>query len=364
MFSALFHTTIHVHKRTYKLYRQLPGGNRATVHLARDTSPLQTLVIVKKVVAHDLQQLARALAEVDLHRRLDHPHIVQLLASTSVDSHVSSTTEVYSVLALAEQGHLWEFASSKPLSASDKLRVLRETASAIACVHSHGFIHMDIKLENVLVDCDGRCLLCDFGSAWKGEVSNPSHLSKRERLELEEHIQQNCTPMYCAPELIDLHSPLLIGPAVDVWALGCILYTLCFGLHPFGEASAVSILSANWCPPAGAIVDDGFMALIGAMLRARPEARPSAAAITEGVKYLESLDTNTTSHRKTAVRLSPLEACAIEHLAKLLNPAAARVLAEPAREELDRSKVVRVLEERSQEILALDNRLFKRQSTN
>lgn len=55
--------------------------------------------------------------------------------------------------------------------------------------------------------------------------------------------------MYRAPEMVDTWSNFTIGPAVDIWALGCILYTLCFMRHPFEDAAKLRILNANYSIP-------------------------------------------------------------------------------------------------------------------
>merc|ERR1712087_598727 len=111
-------------------------------------------------------------------------------------------------------------------------------------MHALPLCHHDLKLENILLCDDGagqcRCLLCDFGSSNQQTVQ-PDELSREGRLALQEHVTCNCTPMYRAPEMVDLYLGYPVGPAADVWALGCILYVLCFGSHPFAEASAVQI---------------------------------------------------------------------------------------------------------------------------
>ena len=50
--------------------------------------------------------------------------------------------------------------------------------------------------------------------------------------------------MYRAPEMVDLYQRVLINEKVDVWSLGCILYTMAFCAHPFADGSQLSILGA------------------------------------------------------------------------------------------------------------------------
>lgn len=57
------------------------------------------------------------------------------------------------------------------------------------------------------------------------------------------------TPMYRCPEQLDLWSNHAIGPKSDVWALGCVIYYLCFQRHPFEDSAKLRIVNANFTIP-------------------------------------------------------------------------------------------------------------------
>lgn len=57
------------------------------------------------------------------------------------------------------------------------------------------------------------------------------------------------TPMYRAPEMVDTWSNFYVGPPVDIWALGCILYMLCYFKHPFEDSAKLRIINANYTLP-------------------------------------------------------------------------------------------------------------------
>ena len=59
------------------------------------------------------------------------------------------------------------------------------------------------------------------------------------------------TPMYRAPEMVDTWSNHSIGTPSDVWALGCLLYVLCYTKHPFEDSAKLRILNANYIIPTG-----------------------------------------------------------------------------------------------------------------
>ena len=137
--------------------------------------------------------------------------------------------------------------------------------------------HRDLKLENVLVTEDGRYVLCDFGSATSSVLG--ADRSRREALEAEEIISRHSTQMYRAPEMVDLHLGFVVDTQVDVWALGCILYALCFGAHPFSAESTLSILSGAYTIPGGSPYSESVHELIRAALVRDPAERITAAAL-------------------------------------------------------------------------------------
>jgi cyclin G-associated kinase len=59
------------------------------------------------------------------------------------------------------------------------------------------------------------------------------------------------TPMYRAPEMVDTWSNHAITTASDIWALGCIMYTLCYMKHPFEDSAKLRILNGNYTIPPG-----------------------------------------------------------------------------------------------------------------
>jgi len=64
------------------------------------------------------------------------------------------------------------------------------------------------------------------------------------------------TPCYRAPEMLDTWNNFPVGPAGDIWALGCILYTLCFMRHPFEDSAKLRIINANYTIPPETVYSD------------------------------------------------------------------------------------------------------------
>jgi serine/threonine protein kinase len=102
-----------------------------------------------------------------------------------------------------------------------------QIAVAVRYCHKNSIIHRDIKLDNVLLDDDDVCKLCDFGVS---RTLSPHKI-----------VQEQCgTPAYLAPEIVKDEG--YSGFKADVWSLGVLLYVLVSGVMPF-RASTVTELN-------------------------------------------------------------------------------------------------------------------------
>ena len=104
------------------------------------------------------------------------------------------------------------------LQESDAKFIFKQIAYGLAHIHCRSVIHRDIKLDNILLDCEKGVKICDFGVSKiikKGQV-----------------IQEQCgTPAYLAPEIIIDKG--YEGFFVDVWSLGVLLFAMLCGTVPF-----------------------------------------------------------------------------------------------------------------------------------
>lgn len=97
-------------------------------------------------------------------------------------------------------------------------------------------------------------------------------------------VQRGTTPAYRAPELWDTFSRASLGPAVDVWALGCLLYGCLAGTPPFSPEQKLRILQGEFKPLQR--VSEGAAALVADALRVDPAQRPSASELHSRIEYL------------------------------------------------------------------------------
>ncbi|NWS72873.1 BMP2K kinase, partial [Crotophaga sulcirostris] len=154
---------------------------------------------------------------------------------------------------------------------SEVLRIFCDTCEAVARLHQckTPIVHRDLKVENILLNDSGNYVLCDFGSA-TNKYLNPQHDGVNM---VEEEIKKYTTLSYRAPEMINLYGGKPITTKADIWALGCLLYKLCFFSLPFGE-SQVAICDGSFIIPDNSRYSHSIHCLIRYMLEPDQEQRP------------------------------------------------------------------------------------------
>ncbi|KAJ6303252.1 hypothetical protein OIU77_017185 [Salix suchowensis] len=151
--------------------------------------------------------------------------------------------------------------------------MFRDVCNAVFAMHSQSLpiAHRDLKAENLLLGSDGLWKLCDFGST----STNHKRFEKPEEMGIEEdNIRKHTTPAYRAPEMWDLLRRDLINEKVDIWALACLLYRICYFKSAFDGESKLQILNGNYRIPDLPKYSSSVTDLIRDMLQASPDDRP------------------------------------------------------------------------------------------
>ena len=211
----------------YTLSAELGRGGMATVHRAHDARHGRD-VAVKVMLPSVAESLGaeRFLREIETAARLQHPHIVPVFDSGNAEG------QLFFVMPLIEGESLRaKLQREGRLDVEEAVRIVREIADALEYAHSEGVVHRDLKPENILMT-RGHALLADFGIARASKA--------RDDVALTQAGVSLGTPAYMSPELASGETD--VGPASDVYALGCILFELLTGQPPFTGATYQAIL--------------------------------------------------------------------------------------------------------------------------
>lgn len=205
---------------------------------------------LKRLFGSDKDECNNIINEINIHKQVSgHENIVKFVAASFIDrTKNSGRAEYLLVTELCKLGSLYDYIDQIN-DAPTVLKVIYQATKAVAHLHSQNINHRDIKIENFLLGCDGMLKLCDFGSATNEHHAPDITWSTQQRNNMEEILQKFTTPMYRAPEQLDLWNNFPIGISTDVWALGCILFCLCYKKHPYEDGAKLRIINGNYSIP-------------------------------------------------------------------------------------------------------------------
>ena len=298
----------------YRLLRLVGAGGMGSVYEAVDDEigRRAAIKILHAALAADPQLALRFLNEARAANRIRHPGFVEIYEFGRLpDGNLYIVMEFLDGELLADR--FARFPTGAPIEWT--LHLAWQLAAALTVAHERGVVHRDLKPENLYLDRRGGAetlIVLDFGLAFVVGGDDPT-LGR-----LTAPGEAAGTPTYMAPELLTGGEP---GPAVDVYALGCVLYELLTGAPPFvGDRMAVlgrHLASAPapvrerapWVPVE-------LERLVAALLAKDPGARPTmrgladrAAAIAAGHDG-RTLDAGRERRAHRMVTLAPTPAAA------------------------------------------------------
>ena len=162
----------------YSIERELGRGGMATVYLARDLKHdrLVAIKVLRPELAAGLGP-ERFLREIQVVARLQHPHILGLIDSGTLENQPGLASPYYVMPYVEGESLRVRLKREKQLPLADALRIGQEIALALDYAHRHGVIHRDIKPENILLS-DDQALLADFGIARALEAAGEDRLTE------------------------------------------------------------------------------------------------------------------------------------------------------------------------------------------
>ncbi len=213
----------------YELLDTIGCGGMGIVYRARKIH-VDQIVALKIMLseAHDVQICRQQFQEeVRILRELNHPNIV------SIFEFGENNGQPYYSMDLVDGKNFAQLTQRGPIAAARAARYIAKVAVAVHYAHQQGVIHRDLKPSNILLRIDDSPIVADFGVALRAESrlngAYDSHVGTRS---------------YAAPEQF-LGGREHIGPTVDVFALGAVLYHLLTGRPPFLEAATNEALESE-----------------------------------------------------------------------------------------------------------------------
>ncbi|MFM8986913.1 MAG: serine/threonine-protein kinase [Planctomycetia bacterium] len=262
-----------------KLVQQIGVGRHCQIWEAVETPPGRRVAgkVVVPAMADDPEQRTLLEHELKVAKSLDHPTIIR------VDRLVTSDGPPHLVMELFPHPNLKKQITAGVAALAPKLqRIVTEIALGLDHMHARGWLHRDLKPDNVLAAPDGQVKLIDFAIAAKASGFFGKLLGGKT-------VAQG-SPSYMSPEQIRGET---LDARSDIYSFGCVLFELLAGRPPFTAANANDLLNkhVSAAPPG---VDQfnpnattGGTAFVRKLLAKRPADRP--ASMQEVLQQLKSV---------------------------------------------------------------------------
>jgi serine/threonine protein kinase len=249
----------------YRIKSMIALGGMGRVYLALGPHGEEVaLKLVKPDIARDEVVRRRFAREAKMAQRIDHPNVVPVL---DVGEHEGVP---YLAQAFVRGGTLEErIDRNGPLPVAEAVRMCVEVADGLDALHAVGLVHRDMKPANILLDEQQKAYITDFGLA---KDTQGSMLTRPG--------QALGSLDYMSPEQIRAET---VGPATDVYGLGCVMLACLTGTPPFADRQGMSVLWAHLqeAPPDPAVarsdLPEGLGAAVLRGLEKDPADRPQSA---------------------------------------------------------------------------------------
>ncbi|NXD95168.1 PLK4 kinase, partial [Chaetorhynchus papuensis] len=250
----------------FKVGNLLGKGSFAGVYRAVSlkTGLEVAIKMIDKKAMHKVGMVQRVQNEVKIHCQLKHPSILELY------NYFEDSNYVYLILEMCHNGEMSRYIKNrkKPFSEDEARHFLHQIITGMLYLHSHGILHRDLTLSNILLTNNMNVKIADFGLATQLKMPH------------EKHYTMCGTPNYISPE-IATRSPH--GLESDVWSLGCMFYTLLIGKPPFDTDTVRNTLNkvvlADYEMPA--FLSREAQDLIHRLLRKNPADRLSLSSVLD-----------------------------------------------------------------------------------
>ncbi|ORX39956.1 kinase-like domain-containing protein [Kockovaella imperatae] len=288
-----------------RIEKYLSEGGYAHVYLTSSDKPIYppvksgsrdsrdsrgyTQQCLKRIAFQDEKYWIEVKKEIEVMKALPvNPYLVQYLGSAHKDL-PDGTHEVFILMEFAAGGGIIDLLNRRlrdRLKEIEILNIFTDVCEAVAAMHAlpKPLVHRDLKIENVLAAPSSSpplpqrpspftFKLCDFGSTTYPASRPPT--SKIEADALAMDLDAHTTLQYRSPEMVEPMLGYAVGLPSDVWALGVLLYKLCYYTTPFEDHGTLAIVNAKYTFPQYPVYSPKVQHLIASMLVEQPSRRPT-----------------------------------------------------------------------------------------
>jgi serine/threonine-protein kinase len=204
--------------------------------------------------------------EAEVGDKLTHPNVIRIFKVNRSDTTPHFIMEFFPAGSLRLRIQAKDFTFIKEHSR----KIFKQAATGLAYMNAMGYIHRDVKPDNILVNAVGETKIIDFAISKKVPTGMAKWFFRRE--------QPQGTPSFMSPEQISGEMP---GPNCDIYSYGCTLYELTTGRPPFRGSSTNDLLGRHFKEkpaPASSFnpdVTDEFSAFALKLVAKQKKDRPS-----------------------------------------------------------------------------------------
>ncbi|XP_060919023.1 serine/threonine-protein kinase PLK4 isoform X1 [Labrus mixtus] len=250
----------------FKVLTLLGKGSFACVYRAKSVNTGLEVAIktIDKKAMHKAGMVQRVTNEVEIQCRLKHPSILELY------NYFEDSNYVYLVLEMCHNGEMSRYLKERkmPFSEDEARHFMHQIVKGMLYLHTHGILHRDLTLSNLLLTSNMNIKIADFG------------LATQLKLPTEKHFTMCGTPNYISPEVATRSAH---GLESDVWSLGCMFYAFLMGRPPFDTDTVKHTLSkvvlGEYDMPSHVSLE--AQDLIHQLLQKDPAHRPSLSAVLD-----------------------------------------------------------------------------------
>ncbi|KAJ1026959.1 hypothetical protein NDA16_002252 [Ustilago loliicola] len=314
-------TRVKVGNITVTIKRYLSEGGFAHVYLVTTSQPIpmpssvtgaigvsmaasataergETVHVLKRMAVPDKAALADVRREVEVHKLLRNQANIVHFIEASATALQGGGYEIFILMEYCSGGGIISLMNARlrdRLREEEVLKIFGDVCAGVAVMHhlDPPLMHRDLKVENILMapstdpgtipgsrstssNLKATFKLCDFGSAapvlsWKPAKS----MDEVKRVEAD--LNKHTTLQYRAPEMVDVYQRRVIDEKADIWALGVLLYKLCYYTTPFEEngGGPLAILNVQYRIPPQPVYSEKLKQLIHSMLKEQSTDRPT-----------------------------------------------------------------------------------------